>query len=500
MIARYTTLLLATTAALFAEEADLLRFTNGDQFHGTFEGIGDASKINWKRSDLNEAVQFDSKKIRQIVLRKGRPLTSLTSQSHVALVNGDRFPGIISSVDGEFVTIDTEYAGSLKIPRDQVGMLAPNPLGGRISYQGPYAKDEWEMVSTPGAQNNVENPVEAAEQAEEEKDSLWNFAGAAWYWSGNKTGTALVRKDGMPDRSILRCQVSWKSRLSLAIAFHADFTRPEAEKKDEEDDQRNQRRFHPGDTGIFPELFGSSYVLHLYSNYVMLYRSSFNEAGNPVLERVQANNNSMRLADTGSALVEIRSNRQSGEIALFINDEFIVQWSEGSDEVKQTGYVGKGSGFGFLVQNGGSSTRISDIIVAEWNGMPDAARSLQVDDQDIVLLANGTDRFSGKINGLKDGKILLEGKYGGFQFPIEDIAEVRFSRKSLAKPEENPSSQIKVRLHPLGLVSGSPLAGKPGGLRLTSLGIGEWDLSLDAAVLIDFQSSTSFLDEWDPEY
>ena len=232
----------------------------------------------------------------------------------------------------------------------------------------------------------------------------------------------------------------------------------------------------------------------------MLYRSFFNEDGNPVLERVQSNNNSMRLADSSTALVEIRSNRHTGEIALFVNDEFIVQWSETNDEPKHAGFVGKGSGYGFLVQQGGSSTRISDIIVAEWNGMPDAARSLQVDDQDIVLLANGTDRFSGKISGLSNGRLELEAKYGEFQFPIEDIAEVRFARKSLAKSSEDPSQKIKVRLHPLGLVSGSPLAGKPGSLRLSTPGIGEWDLSLDAAVLLDFQSSTSFLDEWDPEY
>ncbi|RZK54797.1 MAG: hypothetical protein EOO59_11110, partial [Hymenobacter sp.] len=56
-----------------------------------------------------------------------------------------------------------------------------------------------------------------------------------------------------------------------------------------------------------------------------------------------------------------------------------------------------------------------------------------MDEQDIVLLANGTDRFAGKVGGFGDGKVTMEGKYGRFRFELADIAEIRFARNRLAE-------------------------------------------------------------------
>jgi hypothetical protein len=214
---------------------------------------------------------------------------------------------------------------------------------------------------------------------------------------------------------------------------------------------------------------------------------------------VQTTNSNLRLGDSGSATVEIRCNRPTGEISLFIDGEFVVQWSEvagGGDE----GYAGKGEGFGFLVQSEESPVRISEVVVAEWNGMPDAARSMQVDDADIVLLSNGTDRFSGKVTGLGDGKLKLEGRYGDFEFPIEEIAEVRFAKSGIAELPEAPSEEVTIRLHPLGRISGRPLAGDPGNLRILNGAAGEIDIDLSSAVMLEFQKTESFLDDWDAEF
>ena len=176
-----------------------------------------------------------------------------------------------------------------------------------------------------------------------------------------------------------------------------------------------------------------------------------------------------------------------------------MQWSE-PGLTEDGGYSGKGGGFGFLTQMENSPVRVSDVVVAEWNGMPDSARSMQVDAQDIVLLTNGTDRFSGKVTGFQNGKLLLHGKFGNFSFPLEQIAEVRFAADTLSKPEETAPERIVVRLDPIGNISGKPVSGDASSLKLLTPYAGEINLKLESVVILDFQPSNNFLDDWDPQF
>jgi hypothetical protein len=240
----------------------------------------------------------------------------------------------------------------------------------------------------------------------------------------------------------------------------------------------------------------------MYSSYLMLYRSSVDEDGTPSLERVQLNNNNLRLGESGKAAVEIRSNRHTGGISLFINDEFVAQWSE-SDLAGRDGnaFAGKGSGFGFVVQGDDTPVRISDIVVSEWNGMPDSARSLQVDDQDIVLRANGTDRYAGRIDGFDaENRVLFEGRHGKFKFPLDEIAEVRFARDRLAPEGDVPADNFIVRMHPLGVISGRPVSGDGSTVGIVSPLLGELNINLAPAVMLDFNFSNQIIDDWDADF
>ena len=506
-----------------AESPDLLRFTNGDQLHGTFLGIKTGPRAVWQRDDVAAPVDFTTTQIRQIVMHGGRPVKPLAALSHLGLVSGDRLPGAITGLDAATITLDTPYAGVLRIPRQQVALLAPNPLGGRVYYHGPFIEDEWKMrhAGYPDGLPDVE-PADKADKdkaindnAGEEEDGQavngkardtqpghWLFSGSAWYWKSQHGGTALVRETGMPDRAILRFNLAWKNRLCVAIAFHADFAQPKLREHAGVQGGK-QRGFIPGDAADLPRLFGNSYVLQMYSNYMMLFRTAVNEEGAPSMDPIKLNNNNLRLLEAGEAKVEIRSNRRNGSIALFVNDEFVAQWSEneggGNDGA---GFAGKGAGFGFVVQGDDSPTRISDVCVAEWNGMPDSARSLQVDDQDVVLMANGTDRYAGRVGNLDDhGKLVFEGKHGRFHLPLDEVAEIRFARDRLAAAPADVADSVCVRFSPLGAVSGQPLAGHGGTtLGILSPSIGELTLALDCAVMLEFNASKQIIDDWNAEF
>lgn len=501
----------AVACLLAAERSDLLRFTNGDQLHGTFCGIQNGLQAIWQRDDVNLPVEFKTTSIRHIVINGGRPLKSLESLSNVTLVNGDRVPGIITAIDDEQITLETTFAGALRIPRSQTSIISPNPLGGRVYYHGPFSKDDWKMkhVQFPDGlpQADAKDPAKpenektAAPAAEDEPPGQWVFSGSAWYWQNKSYGTALIREKAMPDRAVLSFDLAWKNRLSFAIAFNADFCKAKPKEANKPNDKK-VRIMVPNDSSELPRLFGNSYVLQLTANYLMLYRSSVDDNGNGSVNRSQINTNSLRLGETGNAKVEIRSNRLTGGIFLFVNDEFVAQWSanelagfEGADTTKM------GSGFGFVTQGTDSQIRISDLVVSEWNGMPDSARSLQMDDQDVVLMANGTDRFAGKVGKLgEDGKVRFEGKHGTFLFPLNDVAEIRFARSQQASASEPPANNVIVRLAPIGAISGTPISGDVSTLVIHNPIIGELNLSTAPAVMLEFNASKNFINSWDADF
>ena len=502
----FTLLSIALASTVFAERPagieGLLGFTNGDQLHGKYLGFSENKRLRWLRDDLATAPEFELANVRRIILRNGRPEAALTTLSHAATTHGDRIPGRIVSLDDEQVVLETEFAGNLTVPRDRLGMLVPNPFGGSILYQGPFSKDEWEIVEPRGRETAEASGDEEGGEDNNAMAKGWTHSGAAWYWPGDGQISALVRKDGVPESTVIRCQVSWKSRIALAIAFHSDFKAPPEGEDDEP--PAGHRRIHASDNSIYATLFGNSYVLQLNPTHAILFRSSMDDEGKTKVERLTNSFNNVSLGDSGSALIEIRASRPTGEISLFINDEFVAQWSEighfddAGDQTHE--YVGVGGGLSFFMQTTNCSARISDVIVAEWNGMPDAARSLQSDAHDIVLLTNGTDRFSGEITGISDGRVSLRGRYGDFMFPLDDVAEIQFSRSSLSKPEPANANEVRLQVYPLGIITGVPVAGDAEFLRLDHMACGPIDVDLSSVVIMEVARGESFLGAWDPEF
>ncbi len=495
--------LLAATAFSAETPPDLLRFTNGDQLHGTFRGIREDRSVIWQRDDVEKPVDFKPDQVRHVVLRGGRPVRSLVDVAHVAMVNGDRIPGKILEMDDRTLTLETGFAGVLKLPRDQVAMFSPNPMGGRLRYHGPFNADDWKMAHAafPDGFPEVKPDAKTLDAADSEQPGRWEFSGSGWFWKNKGYGTAIIRENALPDRAILRFDLAWRNRLSVAIGFHADLAKSPNKEEENDNAQRRPLGFVPGDSGILPKVFGNSYVLQIFSMQTILYRTSVADDGMPSVERVQINGNGPRLGDTGKVTVEIRSNRDTGVITLFMDGDFVARWDESvGGSYDPARFAGKGDAFGFVVQTEDSPVKISDVMVAEWNGMPDSARSMQTDDQDIALLTNGTDRFSGKVEGFHEGKIQLDGKYGRFSFDLDDVAEIRFARKSLAEQSDAPEDNLVVEFSPLGQISGRPVSGDSTVLRMTDPIYGEFETRLESAVMLDFHHSNNFIDDWDAEF
>ena len=277
MLRPIITSLFVTCLAAQEEAADHLRFTNGDQLQGHFAGIDANGKISWERPDIAKPIELQREKVRQIVLRGARALSPMSDPCHVTLINGDRIPGKVVAADENEFTLETTAAGVLTLPRDTVASIAPNPFGGRLLYAGPFDEKGWNIVRAESAGADGDDPFAGTlpglprkKQEKIDPDApSWAHAGTAWY---SRSGMDAITYDaGMPDRSILRFKLGWRSRPSISVAFHADLDKPAPAEKEEAEDHRGSF----GGPAHFARLFGSAYVLGFNPGYVRLQRTWF---------------------------------------------------------------------------------------------------------------------------------------------------------------------------------------------------------------------------------
>ncbi len=509
------------------EPIDLLRFADGDQLHGEFQGIAEGPRLIWKRKDLDEPAKFGIDKLRHLVMRGGNPAAPLKSISIVELVNGDQIPGTVTALDEKQVTVESSSAGTLTIDRNKIARIAPQPLGGRLHYHGPFSQDGWEVTSynpdkeegQEQAQNDREIHVDGfrgrpgqfdvipAAEAGKEDGPGWKHSGAAWYWKSAQPGTALILRDKMPKRSTLRFDIAWKSQMNLAIAVHADFDvnrgadNEEAKKEAAEDEIVQQRaQFVPHDSSSLPNIFGNAFVLQIHSNYMVIYRTIVDDKGNKSIKRVKTASNRLRIGENSTSTFELRSDLETSNFSLFVNGEFVTQWADPATTDENIEAVSGGS-LAFMPQIANSQVKLTDIIIAEWNGMPDSARSLQVEEQDIILMTNGLDRLSGKAVSLEEnGMLRFKGKHGEFMLPLDEISELRMATKNQIKMEPASGQMLKVRFSPMGSITGTPISGDRKSMVLHSQLAGDITINNDAAVMFEFDDSNDIFTDWDANF
>lgn len=474
--------LLFTALAAAEGPPDRLRLADGE-LAGRFDGIDDRGMVTWNRDDAAAPLRFTTDKVRQIVLGGRSALRTDADTSHVTLINEDRIPGRIEGLDETHLTLDTGVAGTLLIRREHLDALKPNPFGGRLIYAGPFDREGWKTAG-PGDDS----------ESEDAEDRDWRQRGSHWY---NTRGSDVLMLPGldMPGKSVFRFKAEWRNRPPIEIALHADFHDPAADGA--EDGEDGERRSSSQSNS---ERFGNALVMSLHSSYARLSHCGYDEEGEAFSHQVNGSTNRVNFEDVGEADFELRSDVSTGLVSFFVNGRFAMQWNVGDHLAAHDLEFPRGGGIAFVSRGGAKQPlRISEIMVAEWNGVPDSARSLENEDFDIILLTNGTDRFSGLVRSIANGELLLEGRYADLEIPLREIAEIQFAKSSHADHEPSHADQIAVFYQPIGRISGIPTGADASTLRLRSTLAGELELQLDAASLIEFQAADSFLNFWDED-
>ena len=470
---------------------DMLRFTNGDTLHGAFLGFGKDHTLTWKNPEAVDPIQFSTKKSHRVILNRGQGHQRVKKNSTITLVNGDIIPGVITSADDKSIQLATDHLGTLTIARDVVTQIAPTPFGGKLAYYGPLSTDGWKTLSPPEPKKDEEEEKQKKEEEkkpekdakEKEKSTDWKHIATAWY-AGTDKYRYLVREDALQDKCRLSFKLAWRGSLYCNVAIHADFAPPVYDGKE---DTRNN----------MAATVGHAYVVSISTHSATLYSCTFDENGKPSNTRIDDARVSLNLSVKEEAQFEFRIDRPNKQLLLYLNGQFKTKWNLGDK------YEGIGNSLAFRnLRYSNAELRLSDIVIAQWNGLKDSAQSMHTPDRDVILLTNGVDRFSGTFNHLKDGKISFKGTYNNqLSIPANEVQEIHFaSSKARKMPDEDNAKSVYFYVQPYGRISGIPSQGKGGNTKLFSDLLGEISLNTRYVNIIDFSHQNSLLDLWDDNF
>lgn len=501
-----------------ASAADVLRFTNGDQLHGTFQGLNDTNAILWSRNDLHAPLTLKTQQVRHVLLQTQQAPLNAESFAYISLICGDQIPGQVLRMTKKTTVIRSHALGEISLPTTHIAAIHPQPIGGVIHYIGPYSADGWEVLKEKPRPLNDQPQVEikpvpsdpsatgTKNQSQHKKHSAWVHAGTAWYHT--KGTEPLIRKNCLGKRTILRFRLSWRERLNANIALHADFAPPPDEKKKDdakEGEAPAQKRmaFFNGMPQNQVQLYGNALILNIFQTYFSLNRCGYDASGQIISQRMMHTQSNVQLPDSGDAVIEIRSDRTKGMIMLFINGQYAAQW----EDIEQLQNTPKdpsndadpplGNGFAIQCTKANTPMRLSDLLIADWNGIKDSAHSLTHEERDIVLLSNGTDRYSGEILRIDQQKAFFRTQYSTLEIPLSEIAELHLARPNPSAEPEITEGSITARFYPTGKISGIPLTSAPHTLQLRSRFNTNWQVNLTHAIALDFHDENPFLDTMD---
>jgi len=511
---------------------DLILFNNGDLMHGKFAGINEG--LIWQRNDIKRDIKFGTKSVKQIIFKSSRRVKFNERSSFITLLSGDRIPGEIVSLDEKNLSIQSPITGKLTLPRKFIRSIAPNPFDGEISYLGPYNSDHWLILEDIEAEDKEkeEKTEDHKEDASQATPSAWIHSGTSFYSQGRSP--LILTEANLPDKGRLRFNISWNGRPNFSIALHSDLTRvrpPEIEQENKREEFKEDAEAAPEEEEkeetlpplihenlldlrqgkafqsipwvrqnhqSLPSIFGSCYLLKMQSGYPYLSRNFFSEKGKPKSERLSSERSTNSLSQATEAEIEIRFDRQKSLLILYINGVYSNQWND------VLGYVSNGKALGFINHSSTSNIRISEIIISSWAGATDSAKSMEHPDRDVVLLTNGTDRYSGKITHITDGKAHLETNYSEVQIPLSDLSLLNFNKAGLIdlQAEENierfemGENALTVIYQPYGLIKLSPITANHKTLTGHSPFLGKISVNLDPALLIRFSDDSPDLSDW----
>ncbi len=305
----------------------------------------------------------------------------------IELTNGDRIPAGIESMDDHQLTVLSPVGGRIEIPRDALASVQLGVRNTRSIYSGPRSLEEW-TENEPDAKN-------------------WTFKDGALIADGSATASRDV---GLPRRFILRFTLKWQPRQTPNFQVHfADPMKVKGEPCD---------RYYLQFGGAGLEIKRESATGKRFNTIVQLNRTP-NQYTDQLIR------------------VEIRLNRDTSRLHLFINDE-----PEG-EFIDPIAPLPDGSGITLVSHaSNGTTQEIRAIDVIELDDLRTRHHAEDRGDPETdSLISREDDRWSGRLIDIRtsNGARVFRFK-SDFQDEPMEIPEADVSTVFFASPEDAPAA------------------------------------------------------------
>ncbi len=383
---------LCCVIAAASARADEITLSGGaSRLTGTLRAIGEDGVAELVSELSPEPLKLRDGMIREVRFHLEKPAAD-PSPAMVELKNGDLLPVTVESLDERRLVVESPQAGRLEIPRDAISSLQVGIRKNHVIYSGPKRLEDWSH--------------EAADM------NNWGFERNSLVSRGPSTATRVVE---LPKDFILRFKLRWQERsIPNFQVYFADPLREKGELAD-----RYYLQF--GAAGL--EIKRESSKGKRYSTV----------AQRNILPN-QFPENEIR--------VEIRVKRQTGHLALFVNDVPEGGFVDTAPEVPD------GSGISFVcnTQNG-AIQEISAIEILEHDDKPERhVAEERGDPKNDSLITREEDRFAGRLLSISGaGSEAVFRFKGDFQdepmeVPATEVSTVFFAGEA-AKPGGRDSSK-----------------------------------------------------------
>ena len=266
---------------------DGLKFISGDLFNGRLVKVSEKGLV-WNHPDATADITFKTNNLD--IVNLGHVPVSLRREgvSDITLTNGDKLFGIVDELNDEYLTIDTWYAGKLKLERPMIQSIASGGAVSKAIYEGPNNLEEWQVANR----------------------GSWDYKDGYLYNTRQYGGVGKDVK--LPDRSNIEFSVQYKDRINLQIHFYTD-------------------RIHSSG--------GNCYQLVFNSRYCFVQRYS-NHQGSDQLGSFNLNSLKSKFK------VSIRTDKEKKDIIILIDGKVVKRINDPGT------FAGKGTGLLFYSHQG----------------------------------------------------------------------------------------------------------------------------------------------------